>query len=84
VSGYLKNEVHKRQINNLNELIKEISNCCRHINDQVLQNIFENNKVTVKRYLYSKMKDTSSKFFNFHSYFLSESLMLFTFFVSVQ
>jgi hypothetical protein len=36
VAEYLKNEVHKRQINNLNELIEEITNCCRKINEQML------------------------------------------------
>jgi hypothetical protein len=33
-------------MNNLNELIEEIGNCCRNINEQILQNIFENKKVT--------------------------------------
>jgi hypothetical protein len=44
VFGYLKNEVYERQINNLNNL-EEINNCCRNINEQMLQNIFEKKKV---------------------------------------
>jgi hypothetical protein len=35
-------------MNNLNELIEEIGNCCRNINEQILQNIFENKKVRVR------------------------------------
>jgi hypothetical protein len=52
VFGYLKNEVYsyKRQMNNLNQLMEEITNCCRNINEQMLQNIFENKKMRV-RYL---------------------------------
>jgi hypothetical protein len=46
VSGYLKNEVYKRQMNNLNE----IYNCCRD-NEQMLQNIFKNKKKSVRRCL---------------------------------
>jgi hypothetical protein len=38
-------------MDNLNELIEEITNCCRNINEQMLQNIFENKKVRVRRYL---------------------------------
>jgi hypothetical protein len=45
VFGYLKNEVYKRQMNNLNQLMEEITNCCRNINEQMLQNIFENKRV---------------------------------------
>jgi hypothetical protein len=37
--GYLKNEV----------LIQEITNCCRNINEQMLQNIFGNKKVKVRK-----------------------------------
>jgi hypothetical protein len=38
VFGYLKNEVYKRQMNILNELIEEITNCCCNIKEQMLQN----------------------------------------------
>jgi hypothetical protein len=48
VFGYLKDEAYKRQMNNLNWLIEEIANCCRYINEQMLQNIFENKKVGVR------------------------------------
>jgi hypothetical protein len=48
VFGYLKNEVYKRQMNNLNQLMEEITNCCRNINEQMLQNIFQNKKMRVK------------------------------------
>jgi hypothetical protein len=51
VFGYLKNEMYKRQMNNLNQLMEEITNCCRNINEQMLQNIFENKKMRVRRYL---------------------------------
>jgi hypothetical protein len=44
----LKNEVYKRQMNNLNQLMEEITNCCRNINEQMLQNIFENKKMRVR------------------------------------
>jgi hypothetical protein len=46
--GYLKNKLYKRQMNNLNELIEESTNCCRKINEQMSQNIFENRKVRVR------------------------------------
>jgi hypothetical protein len=36
-------------MNNLNELIEEITNCSRNINEQMLQNIFENKKVRMRR-----------------------------------
>jgi hypothetical protein len=35
-------------MDNLNELIKVITNRCRNINEQMLQNIFENKKVKVR------------------------------------
>jgi hypothetical protein len=38
-------------MNNLNELIEEITNCCRNINEQMSQNNFQNKKVRVRRYL---------------------------------
>jgi hypothetical protein len=36
-------------MNNLKELIEEITNCYRNINEQMLQNIFENKKVRMFR-----------------------------------
>jgi hypothetical protein len=43
--------VYKRQMDNLNELIDEVTNCSHNINEQMLQNIFLNKKVRVRRCL---------------------------------
>jgi Asp-tRNA(Asn)/Glu-tRNA(Gln) amidotransferase C subunit len=60
VFGYLKNEVDKRQIDNLSELMEEITNCCRNMNEQMLRNIFENKKVR---------EDVQSKMEHFEPFF---------------
>jgi hypothetical protein len=39
--------LEKLQMDNLNELIQVITNCCNS-NEQMLQNIFENKKVKVR------------------------------------
>jgi hypothetical protein len=44
IFGYLKNSVFRRPLHNLNELREEIIKCCRTINQEMLQNIFENKR----------------------------------------
>jgi hypothetical protein len=44
IFGYLKNSVFRRPLHNLNELREEIIQCCRTINQEMLQNIFENKR----------------------------------------
>jgi hypothetical protein len=41
IFGYLKNSVLRRPLHNLNELREAIILCCRTINQEMLQNIFE-------------------------------------------
>jgi hypothetical protein len=42
IFGYLKNSVFRKPLHNLNELQEQITQCCRTINEEILQNTFEN------------------------------------------
>ena len=44
IFGYLKDSVFKRRMENFCELMEEITNYCNNIDQETLQNIFENKK----------------------------------------
>jgi hypothetical protein len=51
IFGHLKNEVFKRRMHTLEELMEEIRNCCNTIDQQMLQNIFNNKKKRIRKCL---------------------------------
>jgi hypothetical protein len=44
IFGWLKDNVYKQRLQNVEELMHEITHCCEDITEVVLQNIFENKK----------------------------------------
>jgi hypothetical protein len=44
IFGWLKDNVYKHRLQNVEELMHEITHCCEDITEVVLQNIFENKK----------------------------------------
>jgi hypothetical protein len=44
IFGWLKDNVYKQRLQNVEEFMHEITHCCEDITEVVLQNIFENKK----------------------------------------
>lgn len=47
IFGWLKDNVYKQRLQDLEELMNAITNCCANVSEMMLQNIFENKKKRV-------------------------------------